>query len=527
MKKFLFVLFGLFMIMGAFAAGENVPTSKSYVDAVVAQKQDKISASIIMPAGYTQLQYIESTGTQYIDTGYIPNQSSGVKTKVRFNSVDNNKATVFGSAQSYGSKAFELYLWNGRPEFNYGNGGDIFANNYMAIDDALELDWNKNIVNYSINNVEQQAINYPTGVSFVTPYTMYIFATHRPSGVTPGLVGIYYFKIYDNGTLVHDMVPARRDSDNVVGMYDTISGQFFTNSGTGEFVAGPVIVIGNQNQVLTNTGTAGEYGTKGIYDATGEYAAQTQNLVDAATMNAGVQNAIDSEFQCIEWLDPNDHSSDCLLMDVFGTTVNGGTTLPNGYTVLEYLASTGTQYIDTGVLLNGNSKIETKFSCSASGNYAVFGASNGNSYNSGEIAVFWKNNTLEIISPNSNSTSGLLGARPTINSGTPIELSYDKSFIKMDNFSYSSNWYTYYTGVNSMYIFGTHRTSSGPYVGNMKLYYLKIYHNNTLVRDFIPVIDPNGVPCMYDRVTEKFFYNAGTGDFIAGPVANMYLPAGN
>lgn len=73
-------------------------------------------------------------------------------------------------------------------------------------------------------------------------------------------------------------------------------------------------------QVLTNTGTAGEYGTKGIYDANGAYATQTQNLVDAATMNAGVQNAIDSEFQCIEWIDPNDHTSDCLLLDVFGQT---------------------------------------------------------------------------------------------------------------------------------------------------------------------------------------------------------------
>jgi len=73
-------------------------------------------------------------------------------------------------------------------------------------------------------------------------------------------------------------------------------------------------------RVLTNTGTAGEYGIKGIYDANGEYATQAQNLVDAATMNAGVQNAIDSEFQCIEWLDPNDHSSDCLLMDIRGTT---------------------------------------------------------------------------------------------------------------------------------------------------------------------------------------------------------------
>ena len=69
-------------------------------------------------------------------------------------------------------------------------------------------------------------------------------------------------------------------------------------------------------RVLTNTGTAGEYGTKGIYDANGEYMTQTQNLVDAATMNAGVQNAINSEFQCIEY----DESGECLLFDVFGTT---------------------------------------------------------------------------------------------------------------------------------------------------------------------------------------------------------------
>ena len=80
------------------------------------------------------------------------------------------------------------------------------------------------------------------------------------------------------------------------------------------------IIANDTPKVLTNTGTAGEYGTKGIYDANGEYATQTQNLVDAATMNAGVQNAINSEFQCIEWLDPNDHSSDCLLFNIFGTT---------------------------------------------------------------------------------------------------------------------------------------------------------------------------------------------------------------
>ena len=73
-------------------------------------------------------------------------------------------------------------------------------------------------------------------------------------------------------------------------------------------------------QVLTNTGTAGEYGTKNIYDSTGSYAAQSDALIDAVTMNTAVQNAIDSEFQCVEY-NPND-PNDCWLMQIYNQDVN-------------------------------------------------------------------------------------------------------------------------------------------------------------------------------------------------------------
>jgi len=80
-------------------------------------------------------------------------------------------------------------------------------------------------------------------------------------------------------------------------------------------------------QALTNTGVAGEYGTKNIYDSTGSYTEQTDALVDAATMNTAVQNAIDSEFQCIEWVD-NDQTKDCLLMMLAGRNLFDPTTNP-------------------------------------------------------------------------------------------------------------------------------------------------------------------------------------------------------
>ncbi len=70
-------------------------------------------------------------------------------------------------------------------------------------------------------------------------------------------------------------------------------------------------------QVLTNTGTSGEYGTKNIYDSTASYGGQSESLIDAVTMNTAVQNAINTEFQCIEY-NPND-PTDCWIMDVLGT----------------------------------------------------------------------------------------------------------------------------------------------------------------------------------------------------------------
>ena len=50
-----------------------------------------------------------------------------------------------------------------------------------------------------------------------------------------------------------------------------------------------------------------------------------------------------------------------------------------------------------------------------------------------------------------------------------------------------------------------------------KWYYLKIYENDNLIRDYIPALDLGGVACMYKKLGKEFYYNAGTGSFIAGP----------
>ena len=53
---------------------------------------------------------------------------------------------------------------------------------------------------------------------------------------------------------------------------------------------------------------------------------------------------------------------------------------------------------------------------------------------------------------------------------------------------------------------------------SIKIYRFKLYWYQYLVRDMIPVRDFANRVCMYDMAENRFFYNNGTGDFIAGPV---------
>jgi len=64
-----------------------------------------------------------------------------------------------------------------------------------------------------------------------------------------------------------------------------------------------------------------------------------------------------------------------------------------------------------------------------------------------------------------------------------------------------------------MYLFGGYNNSGGKW----KFYSLQLSKDGTLVREFIPVIDNDGVPALYDKVGGELYYNQGSGSFTAGP----------
>lgn len=189
---------------------------------------------------YDRILYLESSGTQYIDTGYIPNQDTAIKAKLQFSSVANNQANFGGAGYSYNQQDFELGLWDRKFSISYYNYNNNSIPVTISTEDIIDIDWNKNIFQYSINNNPASPITFLYGTFSASPYSMTLFASKRPNGVNKGKVKIYYCQIYDNGSLVHDFIPVI-DYNNIPCMLDKVTNQFFYNAGTGDFIAGPKI----------------------------------------------------------------------------------------------------------------------------------------------------------------------------------------------------------------------------------------------------------------------------------------------
>ena len=55
------------------------------------------------------------------------------------------------------------------------------------------------------------------------------------------------------------------------------------------------------------------------------------------------------------------------------------------------------------------------------------------------------------------------------------------------------------------------------HLGVFKLYSCKFYENDNMIRNFVPCRDKDGTVCLYDKIEGKYYYNKGTGEFVAGP----------
>lgn len=200
----------------------------------------------LIPAAYQQVEYIESTGTQWIDTGFFPTNNTRVEIDVRFEVVDNAIPSdgAFGVYDegnafsiNFGSDSGTrntLFCWVNKSIAGGGTYVNFDAEHLLPTRNVLTLSNER--VSYGLLSFELQKGNW-TKLS----KSLRLFGRLMLSGEENPIkrrMTLYQGKIYDDDILVRNFIPCYRKSDGAAGLYDTQGGVFYTNQGTGEFLKG-------------------------------------------------------------------------------------------------------------------------------------------------------------------------------------------------------------------------------------------------------------------------------------------------
>ena len=178
----------------------------------------------LLPSGYTKLEYIESSGTQYIDTGVsnFRTQSTRVTLDVDWLS---GLGYYFGCAQS----GLSWYVEAFQPTKVYSGYLDESESADIAtVIGRYTVD--KNGVSTNVNGVKIQHASADSSASI----PICLLACGGSSGVSgiADAARIYSCKIYSGLTLIRQFVPCKNSSGEV-GLYDEVNDVFYGNAGTG------------------------------------------------------------------------------------------------------------------------------------------------------------------------------------------------------------------------------------------------------------------------------------------------------
>ena len=206
-----------------------------------------------LPSGYKQLEYIQSSGTQWIDTGVKPTVATTII--VGLNIFEATGDSVIGNMGESDNNDYRLFNYSNHIYYDMASSrinGGTFANN-TRYDFVMG--------NFFVNQGSSRVLTGTDITSFSTSVNVFIF-----KGATVNAKGnIYYFKMYNGANLVRDMVPCKTPQ-GAVGMYDLQNNQYYSNGGTGAFIAGPEVTSGQSEVYVKVNGvwkTAGSISVSG------------------------------------------------------------------------------------------------------------------------------------------------------------------------------------------------------------------------------------------------------------------------
>ena len=178
-----------------------------------------LKGSSRMPAGYTEVEWIQSSGTQYIDTGLVCNKADDYELNLDCHLTNN---AFFAGANGY--MQFQASVTSG-----------VRCN--------LKVAYKNNVETISVDDVVKSTKDWTSEYSGANVK----IGLNRLGGANNGgeLTNIQSGKIYSgsikkSAEIVRRFLPCK-NADGAAGLYDLVGGSFYTNSGTGAFIAGAEI----------------------------------------------------------------------------------------------------------------------------------------------------------------------------------------------------------------------------------------------------------------------------------------------
>lgn len=193
--------------------------------------------STILPSEYQQVEYIQNSSGVYINTNFIPKQNTNAELKAEM--LYSGTRYLFGVSSSTNRYMIAQQSTGSRLI------ADLYSSTYRV--DSGIVGYETGVHTIKVQNKSMYIDGVLKGTSscpdFTCEYPAYLFAANNGSSAQVSGQKIYYFKMWDNITLVRDMIPCYRKSDNEIGMYDLVNNVFYTNAGTGTFTKGNNVIL--------------------------------------------------------------------------------------------------------------------------------------------------------------------------------------------------------------------------------------------------------------------------------------------
>ena len=180
-----------------------------------------------------EIEYLESSGTQWIDTNFIPDVNSAAH--IIWSSREINAYGYFGSRSLDNNSVYRFCgtTFSSGRSFTFAMTYNKWADNKVALQNNTIYDCYAENGKYIINGTEYSS----DVISDYQGSTFYLFRYYRGNqNWHLSKMRCYSLKLYSNSVLVRDMIPVRKGQ--IGYMYDKVSGELFGNSGTGNFILG-------------------------------------------------------------------------------------------------------------------------------------------------------------------------------------------------------------------------------------------------------------------------------------------------